>query len=189
MSRIAGLPEQSAPPEIRAVYDRVRMKYGKLLEPVTVAANHPEIFRAYMGYEAAFGAASKVDPKLKELAMLKIAAMIGCPFCIDFGSAKAKAPGITEEQMRSLLVYRESAAFSNLEKAVLDYAVAMTQNPVRIDNSGFARLLEFFDSIQIVEISAAIAWENYRSRFNHALGIESHGFSDSAYCVVPALEG
>jgi alkylhydroperoxidase family enzyme len=87
--------------------------------------------------------------------------------------------------MRALPVYRESAAFSNAEKLVLDYAVAMTRNPVEVSDSAFSQLQTLFDPIEIVEITAVIAWENYRSRFNHGLGMQSHGFSDGAYCVVP----
>jgi AhpD family alkylhydroperoxidase len=185
MTRIAGLAEHGVPPEIQAVYDRVKMKFGKLLEPLTVAANHSEIFKAYTSYEGWFATASRVDPKLKELATLKVAAVIGCPFCIDLGSAKAKAAGITEAQMRALPIYRESATFSKAEKLILEYAFAMTLNPVEVTDSLFTRLEGLFDPIQILEITATIAWENYRSRFNHALGMQSHGFSDQPYCVVP----
>ena len=185
MARIAGLPRESISPEIQAVYDRVQTKYGKLLEPLTVPANHPDVFKAYTSYEGWFRTACRVDPKLKELAMLKVAALIGCPFCIDFGSAQAKALGITEVQMRSLPIYSESAAFSSAEKLVLDYAVAMTRNPVEVADSLFTRLEALFDPVQLVELTATIAWENYRSRFNHALGMQSHGFADQTYCVVP----
>ncbi len=185
MTRIEGLPDQSVSPDIQAVYDRVKMKYGKLLEPLTVVANHPEIFKAYTSYEGWFGTACRVDPKLKEMANLKVAAIIGCPFCIDLGSAQAKAAGITETQMRALPMYRESGAFSNAEKLVLDYAVAMTRNPVDVADYLFTQLRALFDPIKIVELTAVIAWENYRSRFNHALGMKSHGFSDQTYCVVP----
>jgi AhpD family alkylhydroperoxidase len=185
MARIAGLQEQSVSPEIQAVYDRVQTKYGKLLEPLTVTANHPEVFKAYTSYEGWFGTACRVDPKLKELATLKVAAILGCPFCIDLGSAEANAAGITEVQIRTLPLYSESAAFSNTEKLVLDYAVAMTRNPVEVADSLFTQLQVLFDPIQIVEITATIAWENYRSRFNHALGMQSHGFSDRTHCAVP----
>jgi len=40
------------------------------------------------------------------------------------------------------------------------------------------------DSAQIIELTAVIAWENYRSRFNHALGIAAHGFSNTAFCIL-----
>ena len=39
---------------------------------------------------------------------------------------------MTEAQLRDLPAYEESAAFSPLEKLVLDYAVAMTETPVEV---------------------------------------------------------
>lgn len=184
MARIEGLSEDAAPPEIRAVYERIKTKYGTSLEPVTIAAHHPEIFKAFMSFEGAFARASRVDLKLKELAMLKIAGIVGCPFCVDFGSAKSKQLGISEEQIRALPRHRESAVFSRAERLVLDLAEEMTQTPAKVSDALFAELRTSFDSIQIIEITSAIAWENYRSRFNHALGIQAHGFSDSKYCLI-----
>jgi len=37
----------------------------------------------------------------------------------------------------------------------------------------------------VVELTSMIALENYRSRFNHAVGIGSQGFSEGSYCVRP----
>src|SRR5207237_9421004 len=49
----------------------------------------------------------------------------------------------------------------------------------------FAELHRQLNDEQMVELTATIAWENYRARFDHALGIEAQGFSDGAYCVRP----
>jgi alkylhydroperoxidase family enzyme len=93
--------------------------------------------------------------------------------------------GISEEQLRWLSVYQQSDAFSRVERLVLDYAVEMTRTPVEVSDELFARLREYFDEEQMVELTAAIAWENYRARFNHAFGLESQGFADGAYCALP----
>ena len=37
----------------------------------------------------------------------------------------------------------------------------------------------------MVELTSAIAWENYRARFDHAFGVEAEGFSGGAVCAVP----
>jgi len=37
----------------------------------------------------------------------------------------------------------------------------------------------------MIELTASIAWENHRARFNHALDIEAQRFSERAFCVVP----
>ena len=104
---------------------------------------------------------------------------------MDIGSAVGRAAGVSEAQLRELPVYRESAAFSPLERLVLDYAVAMTTTPVEVPDALFAALSEHFDDAQLVELTAAIAWENYRARFDHALDIEAQGFSEGAYRVLP----
>ena len=46
-----------------------------------------------------------------------------------------------------------------------------------ISDELFARMREHFDEEQIVELTTAIAIENFRARFNDALGITPAGFS------------
>lgn len=62
------------------------------------------------------------------------------------------------------------------------YAGAMSQTPVHVSDELFTALTTHFDNKQMVELTSAIAWENYRARFNHAFGIEAEGFSEGAYC-------
>jgi len=97
-----------------------------------------------------------------------------------------RAEGITEEQLRELHAYQTSAAFSPLERLVMEYAEAMTRTPVEVPEAMFAALREQFNEPQMVELTASIAWENYRARFDHAFGIEAQGFSEGAYCALPA---
>jgi hypothetical protein len=80
MSRIAPVPPQLAPPDVRAAYEGAIKKFGKLPVPIAVTAHHPEVFAAYMGFERAFGRASKVDAKLTTLAAVKVASLVGSPF-------------------------------------------------------------------------------------------------------------
>ena len=82
-------------------------------------------------------------------------------------------------------MYRLSDAFSPLEKLVLDYAVAMTRTPMEVSDELFSALQQHFGEAQLVELTAVIAWENYRSRFNHAFGIESQGFYEGVACPLP----
>ena len=96
-----------------------------------------------------------------------------------------RAAGITEAQLQDLPVYERSPAFAPLEKLVLDYAAAMTRTPVEVPDELFAALRRHFSTPQLVELTAAIAWENYRARFDHAFGIEAQGFSEGAYCPLP----
>ena len=93
--------------------------------------------------------------------------------------------GITEEQLRELPRYRESAAFSEEERLVIELSAEMTKAPVELPPELLDRLRSRFDEAQLVELAAAIAWENYRARFNHAFGMGSQGFSEGAFCPLP----
>jgi alkylhydroperoxidase family enzyme len=71
---------------------------------------------------------------------------------------------------------------------VLDYASSMTRTPVEVADALFAQLRQHFRDAQLVELTACIAWENYRARFDHAFGVESENFSEGSYCALPVHE-
>lgn len=66
--------------------------------------------------------------------------------------------------------------FTPLERQVLAYADAMTITGRDTDDREFAALRREFSAEQLVELTAHIAFENFRSRFNHAFRIEAQGF-------------
>ena len=61
----------------------------------------------------------------------------------------------------------------------------MTETPVEVSGALFATLQQHFNAKQLVELTSAIAWENYRARFDHAFGIEAEGFSEGTFCPLP----
>ena len=65
------------------------------------------------------------------------------------------------------------------------YAAAMTATPVEVSDELFEELKHKFDERQLVELTFAIAWENWRARFNHAFAIESEGFYHGTVCLLP----
>jgi alkylhydroperoxidase family enzyme len=104
---------------------------------------------------------------------------------MDIGSAEAREAGITAEQLQALHEYRDSELFSELERLAMDYAIAMTQTPVEVSDELFSKLQAQLDPAQLVELTYAVGWENFRARTNHAIGIGAAGFSEGAACAVP----
>jgi AhpD family alkylhydroperoxidase len=172
----------------RLTYRWTKRLYGRALEPLQVVAHHRPLMLGYGVHSmVAERYARSVDPSLKNLAMLRTAQLVGCEWCLDFGSYLARKGGIPEGKLRELTRWHESERFSELERLVLEYADGMTRTPVTVGDDLFARLRAQFDERQMVELTMAIALENLHSRSNWALGIESEGFSDGSYCVVPEL--
>ena len=87
--------------------------------------------------------------------------------------------GADEDKVREIPTWRESRRFSDAERVALEYAEAMTITGQRVSDELFARLKGCFDEAQIVELTAAVALENFRSKFNVPLGVEAQGF-----CVI-----
>ena len=108
---------------------------------------------------------------------------------MDIGSAVGRRLGVTDQQILDLPDFETSSAFTELEKLAIRYAVAMTRTPVEVPGELFAALRQHLDERQMVELTSAIAWENFRARFDHALGIEAEGFSEGAVCAVPVRDG
>jgi alkylhydroperoxidase family enzyme len=88
--------------------------------------------------------------------------------------------GVTEEQLRDLPRYRESPAFSEAERLAIELAVEMAKVPVEPP----PELRRYFDETQLVELAAAISWENYRPRFNRVFGVRPAGFCEGAFCAL-----
>ena len=68
---------------------------------------------------------------------------------------------------------------------MLEYADGMTQTPVEVQDALFAKLREKFTDVQLVELTATLAWENYRARFDHAFSVEAEGFTEGSLCAMP----
>ena len=87
--------------------------------------------------------------------------------------------GASEEKIRRVAEAASSPLFTESERVALEYAETMTVTGRRVGDELFARLRAAFAEAEIVELTAAVALENFRSKFNVALGIEAQGF-----CVI-----
>jgi 4-carboxymuconolactone decarboxylase len=62
------------------VYSLTQRRLGRVIMPVQVTAHHPKILWGYGQMEQSQAGARLVDPKLKGLAELRVATLVGCPF-------------------------------------------------------------------------------------------------------------
>lgn len=98
------------------------------------------------------------------------------------GSQISRRWGLSDEQLLAPSSYRASALFTDIDKLVLDYAVAMSSTPAEVSDALFAQMRGRFEHAQLVELTHLIALENMRGRFNLALGIGAAGFSAGMVC-------
>ena len=87
--------------------------------------------------------------------------------------------GATDDKIRQVPTWRDSELFSAMEKDALEYAEKMTITGEKVTDELWGRLRSHFTEAQLVELTAAVAVENCRSKFNVPLGVEAQGF-----CVI-----
>jgi alkylhydroperoxidase family enzyme len=194
MARIDGVQQADAGLKVKLVYWFMRKGMVKMtgrapvaghsgIEPIEVWARQPKLLSA-MGRFQAVRKAHTVEDRLKNLAELKGAQMIGCEFCVDLGSQICRNSGFSDEELLALPRYRQSDLFTEREKLALDYTVAVMRTPVEVTDELFVQMKEHFSDEQLIEITALLTVVNL-DRFNAAFGIGSAGFSDGLVCVPP----
>ena len=172
------------PTEITGVYGSMmkrfsKKKLGQVPESLGVSWHNPPVLKAYFGISGKAQKWDACDLSLKSFAHMAVASLIGCTACLDFGYFQAHNENLDLEKAREVPRWRESDAFTPLEREVMAYAEAMSQTPPTVTDEMFARLLEQLGAAAMVELTAFIALANLAARTNVALGIESDGFAQA----------
>ncbi|HEX5114897.1 MAG TPA: carboxymuconolactone decarboxylase family protein [Pseudonocardiaceae bacterium] len=150
----------------------------RAVEPLELFAHLPGLLRGYSRLEQAVARLHGLDRRTDALAELRAATVVRCEFCIDLASQVARQWGLTDAELLALPEYRTSELFDERDRLVLDYATAMSREPVRVTDELVAALRVHFSEAQLVQLTFVIALENLRGRFNAALGVEAAGFSE-----------
>ncbi|MFT4083837.1 MAG: carboxymuconolactone decarboxylase family protein [Nocardioides sp.] len=178
------------PQEITGLYGVVvktfaRRLFGRVPESLGVMWHHVPALRAGMAFGQKLQKWDECDETLKSLAHMAVASLVGCSWCLDFNYFMAKNKGLDIEKAREVPRWRESEAFTPLEREVLEYAEAMTQLPSTVSDAMVAGLCERLGAAGLIELTTVIGYANMTTRSNVALGIESDGFS--AACGLPPI--
>lgn len=160
-----------------------RRVYGDVLDSGLVLWHHKRALLATLLYEKQVEDFDALPPGLRALAELRTASVIGCSWCVDFGSWLAHREGLDLERLRQVADWHESDVFDPTERLVLEFADAATATPPTVTDELVDQLVDALGVKATVELVKMVSVENERSRFNHALGLTSQGFSDR--CALP----
>ena len=83
----------------------------------------------------------------------------------------ARRLGASETELAAL-EKGDLSVFGPRERAALEFAEALTRDSNHVSGELFARLRQYFDEGEVVEISAVAGIFNYFNRFNNALRME-----------------
>lgn len=168
--------------EITGFYGRVlkvamRTMLGGVPESAEVMWHHPAVFKDMMKFGRRTEKWDQLDDNLSSFAAMAAAAEIGCSFCVDFNYFMSHNRGLDEAKAREVPRWRESGAFTPLERRVMEYAVAMCQTTPTVTDEMSAALLEELGAPGLLELTAKVAFMNASARANVALGIHSEEYA------------
>jgi AhpD family alkylhydroperoxidase len=176
--------------EITGIYGTLlktmsRRMLGQVPEGAGVMWHYPALFRHLMEFGRKVDSWNRLDRNLASFAAMAAAGVIGCSFCLDLHYFMTHNRGLDEAKAREVPRWRQSAAFTPLERRVMEYAEAMSQTPPAVTDEMSAALLSDLGAPALVELTARIGAMNLNARGNVALGIRSQEFSAS--CGLPPL--
>ena len=171
MARVPLLDDTSHP-ELKPLADRIRAERGgRLFNLYRVLLNNPRIAEGWLALFTAIRQESELNGRYRELAIMLVAVLN----CAEYEYVQhipfALKAGLTEEQLDALPDWRNSNLFEEADRAVLEYAEAMTRS-IQVPDPVFAAVARHFDTRQTLELTVTVAGYNLVSRVLEALQVD-----------------
>ena len=179
MARVRDIGSAELPAEARAVYERFVAGYGPFRDQVAVFAHCPPAVTHLMGLLLDLRASGTVRRRYLELAIVAVSKLNECHYCVAHHKPMLMVEGLSSAGADSVLDYRDHPEFDDTDRLVVEYTVAVTNNPQRIGDALFARLRARFSEAEIVELTLRIALCGFFNRFNDALQIDDAAMADA----------
>lgn len=114
---------------------------------------------------------SKLDPQLRELAIIRVGILSGALYEVHQHKRIGKSVGLSEEKIAALESDPQSSVFSQLETLVLRYTDEVVKN-VKASDALFKELLAKLDNRRMAELTLTIGFYMLVSRFLENLEVE-----------------
>ena len=184
MARIPLVEPQQAERDVQAILGSLEERgLAPFQCQAQALANHPAFFKAIVQLLRAYTHDSVVPRNYLELAVLAVSAANECEYCVVHHTPPAVASGVAREKVEQIKTgaWRDSDAFDETERLVLEYAEQLTRDANRVSDELFDGLKRRFDTQQIVELTVRIAMCGFFNRFNSVLWLDIEPLARQLY--------
>lgn len=138
---------------------------------VLTMQHRPAISKAFINLNKAVMAnEGRVTSALKRMIAWVSSNSTGCRYCQAHAIRAAERYGAEQEQLDNIWEYRTHSAFSEAERAALDFSLQASQVPNGVDEEIKKRLYEHWNEGEIVEMLGVISLFGYLNRWNDSMG-------------------
>jgi AhpD family alkylhydroperoxidase len=171
MSRVAHIPSSDLPAKA-AAYEQYASGYGPFRNQVAVFAHVPPAVEHIMGLLLELKKQKNIKWRYVELAIVVTSKLNQCHYCVGHHTAPLMVEGLSRAAIDRLPDIADNPELDEVDRLVVEYTTAVTQNAQRIRDSMFDRLRAHFTEAQIVELTLRITLCGFFNRFNDALQID-----------------
>jgi len=138
---------------------------------VLTMQRRPAISQAFINLNKAVMANDgRVSSSLKRMIAWVSSNATGCRYCQAHAIRAAERYGAEKEQLDNIWDYKTHEAFSEAERAALDFSLQASQVPNTVDEAIKQRLYTYWDEGEIVEMLGVISLFGYLNRWNDSMG-------------------
>ena len=138
---------------------------------VLTMQRRPAISKAFINLNKAVMAnEGRVTSALKRMIAWVSSNATGCRYCQAHAIRAAERYGAEKEQLDNIWEYKTHAAFSEAERAALDFSLAASMVPNAVDAKIKETLYKYWDEGEIVEMLGVISLFGYLNRWNDSMG-------------------
>lgn len=135
--------------------------------------HRPEIAYAFIALnKAVMQNQGRVTSALKRLIGYMSSNVAGCRYCQAHTIRAAERYGAEADQIANIWEFRTHTAFSDAERAALEFTLASSTIPNSVDDAIAENLRQHWTAGEIVEILGVIALFGYLNRWNDSMGTE-----------------
>lgn len=171
MARLPYRDRDELPEEYRYLFDNLSRESGRVGNIFRAMAHSPRLLHQFMRLGSDLRYRTRLDPRLRELAILTVGRLTGAVYEYVHHLALARRVGVTDEQIAGLPVWERHPAFGEQERAVIRYAEAVTRD-IRVPDAVWQAVRAFLDEEQMVELTLTVAFYNLVVRFLEAIQVE-----------------
>ena len=159
--------------ELREFYERIEQTSRGLgvLNVFKVMAHSPDLMQAWWRMMAVLFSRLQLDPRLRELAILRLFQLTRVAYGFAHHVRLAKEVGLSDEEIAGLKTYADSDRFSTLDTLVLQYTDAVTLLEEGAADLAVA-LREHLSEREVLELTFCIANWNLMGHLLLPLEIE-----------------
>ena len=157
--------------ETKQLSDFYNETLGFCPNSVLTMQRRPEISKAFINLNKAVMAnQGRVTSALKRMIAWVSSNATGCRYCQAHAIRAAERYGAEQEQLDNIWEYKTHPAFSDAERAALDFSLAASMIPNMVDENIKEGLYKYWDEGEIVEMLGVISLFGYLNRWNDSMG-------------------